>query len=166
MKSTIRASTATWMVFAAVLAMSLAPLWAEEPTESGATSSGPTSPSTGKGEGVVNVPSMPEPNESPTGEFGAEGCRVISTMTLSNGGVVLQLPAESPMVVATYEINKVLVTTTLQEGLLHFDAVSLEAMRAEKVVQVDIILAASEKQYVRARLELPSGTDQVTVRIE
>lgn len=169
MTSTIRASTATWLVFATVVFMGLTPLWAEEPT---GTSSGTKnnnrqslSPS-GKGEGVVNVPSMPEPHECETGDFGANGCRVVSTMTLSASGVVLQLPPEAPTVVATYEFNGIPVTTNVQDRMLHFDTGSLEAARAEKVESIGILLAASENQYVRARLELPPGTEQVTVRIE
>jgi hypothetical protein len=166
MTSTIRATTATWVVFAAVILMGLAPLWAEEPTgTSGGTKNQPCSP-TGKGEGVVNVPSMPEPNEVQRGDFGANGCRVVTTMTLSSEGVVLQLPTEVPTVVATYEYNGIPVTTTLQDRFLHFDAASLEALRTEKLECVDIVLAVAENQYVRARLELPPGTDTVTVRIE
>ncbi len=164
LKSTMRVNSATAMVFAVVLAMGLAPLLAEEPTGSDATKS--LSPSTGKGEGVVNVPSMPEENQVQTGAFGANGCRVVTTMTLGSAGVVLQLPSEASTVVASYVFNGVPITTTVQNGQLGFDAASLETLRAEKVEHFDIVLAASENQYVRARVELPVDTDQVTVRIE
>ena len=166
MRPTIRANTATWMVFAAILLMGLTPLWAAGPTGSGGAKSQSLSPSSGKGEGVVNVPSMPEPNQSQTGDFGANGCRVTTTMTLGSGGVVLVLPAEVPQVVVTYQSMGVPVTATVQDGLLHFDTSSLEALREVGVERVDIVMAASQNQYVRARLELPPGTDQVMVRIE
>ena len=166
LKPTIRANSATWLVFAAVLLMGLTPLWAEGPTGSGETKNQSLSPGSGKGEGVVNVPSMPEPNAGETGEFGANGCRVVTTMTLGGAGVVLQLPADVSTAVASYYFNGVPVTTTLHDGLLHFDVGELECLRAEKVESIDIVLAASESQYVRARLELPPGTELVTVRIE
>ena len=58
------------------------------------------------------------------------------------------------------------VATTLQEGVLHFATESLESLRASGVSQLDIVLAVSQSQYLRARLALPEGSDTVTVYIE
>ena len=170
LKPTIRANTITALLFGAVLCMGIAPLMADEPVASGEEGKGTKSeslaPGTGKGEGVVNVPSMPEVNENQTGEFGANGCRVVTTPTPGSNGVVLQLPAEVPTAIASYMFQNVPVTTTMHEGSLQFDTGSLETLRAEEVEQVDIVLTAPEGRYVRVRLELPPNSDQVIVRIE
>jgi hypothetical protein len=169
MKSTIRAGTATWLVFASVLLLGLTPLWAGEPEgKTGETSKqGSTLPkASGSGEGWVNVPSMAQENGGQAGELGSNGYRVIAQMRLTGEGVTLALPSDVPQAVATYTFQNVLVTTTLQEGMLHLGAASLEMMRHADVEHVDIVLAASPTEYVRVRIELPLGSDQVTVNIE
>ncbi|MHC4516184.1 MAG: hypothetical protein ACYTGW_14920 [Planctomycetota bacterium] len=169
MKSTIRAGTATWLVFASVLLLGLTPLWAGEPEGNTGTTGkqGSTLPkASGSGEGWVNVPSMAQETSGQAGEIGSNGYRVIAQMRLTGEGVTLALPSDVSQAVATYTFQNVLVTATVQEGTLHFGSASLEMMRLAGVEHVDITLAASPTQYLRVRIELPFESDQVTVNIE
>ena len=166
LKSTIRASMATQLVFAAVLLMGLAPLCAGGVKLTGKSdSSAPKAPSGGGG--VVNVPSMPEQRDpSQDGVFDNSSCTIVVQMTPGANGVTLVMPTGTPQVVATYTFRGVTVTTALQDGVLHFTTASLESLRASGVGQLDLVLAVSQSQYLRARLELPAASDKVTVYIE
>ncbi len=166
LKSTIRAGMATQLVFAAVLFMGLAPLCAGGVKLTGkSNTTNPKVPSGGGG--VVNVPSMPEQRDpSQDGAFNNNNCSVVVQIMPGANGLSLAMPAGTPTVVATYMFQGAAVTTTLQEGVLHFATASLESLRASGVGQLDLVLAASQSQYLRIRLELPEASDKVTVYIE
>ena len=166
MKSTIRAGMATQLVFAAVLLMGLAPLCAGGVKGlSGKSGAGTTAPSGGGG--VVNVPSMPEQRDpSQDGQFDPNTCGVIVELTPGTDGVSLIMPAGTPQVIATYQFQETVVTTSVQEGVLNFATASLELMRAAGVESFDLSLVVSQSQYLRARVELPADSNKVTVRIE
>ena len=98
--------------------------------------------------------------------FDNSSCTVVVQMTPGANGITLAMPAGTPTVVATYTFQGVTVATTLQDGALHFTTAALESLRASGVGQIDLVLAASQSQYLRARLELPEASDKVIVYIE
>ena len=143
LKSTIRASHATWLVFFAFLALSLAPLLAGEPVGSGGSggrthksTAAPTAPG-GEG-GVVNTPSLYIPHDmlpGPARSTGHGQTLMEAQAAVGRQGLTIALlPNLGRLLVTVQSISKndsgPVVPGGIHEGGYRIDRTALEELAA------------------------------------